>query len=159
MSRMTVPFLWRSGKSTSRTGFPHRCILGTETPLIKCFAACGLGTISKIPLEDLAADPRQLEVMESPMHRRQYLVTDLQASSLAHPGEHALHDVADLTQAAAVGRPRLRQVVFDPPLLEPSVIARGAVLPVPIQGLRLAPRAAAPSTDRRAVIHQVHRLQ
>src|SRR5437762_340005 len=118
-----------------------------------------LGTVSKIPLEDLAADPRQLEVMESPMYRWQYVVTDLQSPRLADPGEHALHDPADLAQTAPVGRPLLRQVVLNPPLLEALVIPRRAILPVPVQGLRLAPRAAAPATDRWDVVHQVHRLQ
>src|SRR5215471_17627172 len=103
------------------------------------------GTISRIPLEDLAADPRHLEVVNGPMHRWQLVVTDLQAPRLAAPGEWALHDPADLAKAAAVRRPRLRPVVFDPPLFEALVISRRAVLPVPMQGLWLVARAAAPS--------------
>jgi hypothetical protein len=47
--------------------------------------------------------------MESPMHRWQNIVPDLQAASLADPGQGALHDPADLAQAAAVRRPLLRQ--------------------------------------------------
>jgi hypothetical protein len=97
--------------------------------------------------------------MESPMHRWQPLVSDLQASCLADPGERALHDPTDLAQAAAVWRPRLRQMVFDPAILEALVISRRAILAVPIQGLRLSPRAAAPPTDRRDVVHEVHRLE
>jgi len=97
--------------------------------------------------------------MKRPMHRRQLVVTDLQAPRLADPGECALHDPADFAQAAAVRRPRLRQVVLDPALFEALVISRCAVLPVSIQGLWLLPRAAAPSTNRRDVVHQVHRLE
>src|SRR4051794_12720340 len=97
--------------------------------------------------------------MKSPMHRRQLVVTDLQAPCLADPGECALHDPADFTQAAAVRRPRLRQVVFDPALFEALVISRRAILPVPIQRLWLPPRAATPSPNRRDVVHQVHRLE
>src|SRR5262249_37602376 len=77
--------------------------------------------------KDLAADPRQLEVMETPMYRRQLVVADLQTSGLADPGEYALHNPADLAQAAPVRRPLLCQVVFDSPLFEALVIPRRAV--------------------------------
>jgi hypothetical protein len=97
--------------------------------------------------------------MESSMHRRQPIVTDLQAPCLADPGEGALHDPADFAQAAAVGRPLLRQMVFDPALFEALMIPRRAVLPVPIQGLRFPPRATAPPPDRRDVVHEVHRFE
>src|SRR5947209_6522150 len=97
--------------------------------------------------------------MEGPMHRRQPLVTDLQPTRLADPGERALHDPADLSQAAAVGRPRLRQVVLDPALLEAPMVPRRAVLPVAVQGLRLASRPAATPADRRDVVHEVHRFE
>ena len=120
---------------------------------------CRLGTISKIPLEDLAADPRQLEEMERPMHRWQPVVTDLQSPRLADPGQRTLHDPANLAQAAAVRRPLPRQVVFDPPLLETLSIPRRPILPVPVQGLGPPPGATATPPDRRDVIHQVHRFQ
>jgi hypothetical protein len=97
--------------------------------------------------------------MESPMHRWQPLVTDLQASCLADPGEGALHDPTDLAQAATVRCPLLRQMVFDPSLFEALMISRRAILAVPIQGLRPSPRAAAPPTDRRDLVHEVHRLE
>jgi hypothetical protein len=96
--------------------------------------------------------------MESPMHCRQPLVTELQSPCLANPGEGALHDPTDLAQAAAVWRPLLRQMVFDPSLLEALMISRGAILAVPIQGLRPSPRAAAPPPDRRDLVYKVHRL-
>ena len=97
--------------------------------------------------------------MESPMHRRQLLVTDLQASRLTDPGKRTLHDPADLAQAAPVRRSLLRQVVFNPPLLEALMIPWRAVLPVPIQGLRLPPRATASPANWRDVVQQIHRLQ
>src|SRR5262249_15611275 len=113
----------------------------------------------KIPLEHLAADLGEAQVMERSMHRWQPVVPDLQAPCLTDPGERAFHHPADFAQATAVRRPLLRQMVFDPALFESLMIARRAVLPVSIQGFRLPPRAAAPPTNRRDVIHQVHRLQ
>src|SRR2546423_14995320 len=89
--------------------------------------------------------------MESPVHRWQSLVTDLQASCLADPGERALHDPADFAQAAAVWRPLPRQVVFDPSLVEALMIARRAILAGPIQGFRLPPRVAPPPPGRRDI--------
>src|SRR5919109_2152547 len=97
--------------------------------------------------------------MEGAMHRRQLLVTDLQAPRLADPGQRTLHDPADLAQAAAVRRPLPRQVALDPALLEALLVARRPILPVPVQRLRLAPRAAAPPADRRDVVHEVERLE
>jgi hypothetical protein len=71
-----------------------------------------------------------------------------------------LHDELSVrTQAAAVRRPLLRQVVFNPSLFEALMISRRAILAVPIQGFRFPPRAAAPPTDRRDIVHQVHRLE
>jgi hypothetical protein len=58
-----------------------------------------------------------------------------------------------------VRRPLPRQVVFDPALFEALLIARRAVLPVPVQGLWLPPRAAALTFDRRDVVYQVHRFE
>src|SRR5207237_5693510 len=118
-----------------------------------------LGTISKIPLEDLAANLGESQVMKSPMHRRQPVVADLQAPCLTDPGQRALHDPADLAQAAAMRRPLLRQVVFDPALLEALMVAWRAILPVPVQRLRLAPGPTALALDRRDVVHQVHRFK
>ena len=81
--------------------------------------------------------------MESPMHRWQYIVPDLQAPRRADPGQRALHDPADLAQAAAVRRPLPRQVILDPALLEALSVPWRAVLPVSGQRLRLPPRPAA----------------
>src|SRR5262249_53754885 len=44
-------------------------------------------------------------------------------------------------------------------LLETLMVPRCALLPVPVQGLRLPPRAAALPADRRKGIPEVHRLQ
>src|SRR4051794_21714405 len=97
--------------------------------------------------------------MESPMHRWQLVVTDLQPTRLTDPGQRALHDPANLSQAAAVRRPLPRQVAFDPPLPETLAIPRRPRLPVPVQGLGPPPGAPAPPADRRDVIHRVHRFQ
>jgi hypothetical protein len=93
------------------------------------------------------------------MHRWQLVVTNLQSPRLTDPGQRALHDPANLSQAAAVRRPLPRQVVFDPPLPETLLIPRRPILPVPVQGLGPMPGAPAAPTDRRDVIHQVHRFQ
>ena len=97
--------------------------------------------------------------MERAMHRGQALVANLEAAGLPDPGQATFHHVADRTQAAAVGRPRPRQVVLDPPLLQPLPIARRAVLAIPVQGVRPASPAAARLSDRRHVVQQRHRLQ
>ena len=97
--------------------------------------------------------------MESPMHRRQPVVPDLQAPGLADPGERARHHPADFAQAAAVRRPRPRPVIRDPPLLEAPLIARPALRAIPVQRLGLPPRPAAPPAEGRAVVHPVHRLE
>src|SRR2546423_953183 len=93
------------------------------------------------------------------MDRRQLVIPDLQPARLTDPREGPLDNPADLAQAAAMRRSLSRQVVLDTPPLEALPIPGRAVLTVPIQGLRLPPRAAAPTTDRRDVVHQVHRLQ
>jgi hypothetical protein len=92
------------------------------------------------------------------MHRWQPVVTDLQSPRLTDPGQRALHDPANLAQAAAVRRPLPRQVVFDPSLLETLLIPRRPILPVPVQGLGPPPGATTAPADRRDVIHQVHRF-
>src|SRR5438128_4193088 len=93
------------------------------------------------------------------MDRRQLVIPDFQPAGLPDPRERPFDDPADLAQAAPVRRPLPRQVVLDPPLLEATSIARRAVLPVPVQRLRLPPGAAAPPADRRDVVHQAHRLE
>src|SRR5262245_38950198 len=97
--------------------------------------------------------------MERSMHRGQTLVANLEPPGLPDPSQPTFHDVADCTQAAAMGRPLPRQVVLDPPLLQPLPVARRAVLSVAIQGLRPAPTAAARLSDRRYLVQQRHRLQ
>ena len=97
--------------------------------------------------------------MERSMHRGQAIVANLEPPGLADPSQATFHHVADLTQAAAVGRPLPRQVVLDPPLLQPLSVARRAVLPVTVQGIRPAPPTAARLSDRRHLVQQGHRLK
>src|SRR3954453_23039238 len=97
--------------------------------------------------------------MEGAMDGRQLVIPGLQPAGLPDPGQGPLDHIADLAQAAPVRRPRGRQVVLDPPLLEALMIPRRAVLPVPVQRLGLPPRPPTPPPDRRDVIHEVHRLQ
>src|SRR3954451_11597561 len=115
-----------------------------------------LETLTKIPLEDRATDPGQLQKVEGTMDRGQLVVADLQAAGLPDPCQGPFHHPADLAQAAPMRRPWPRQVVLDAPLLEPFPVPLGPVRPVPIQGLRLPPRAPTPAVDRRDVVHQVH---
>jgi len=121
---------------------------------LKTFNGVVLETVSKITLEDLAADPRQLEVMESPMSCSELLVPDLQPSSLSHPGQSTLHDPADFPQSTAVRCPRLGQVVLDPSLPQAFAIARGPVSSVPVQAAGSTMPAAARLADQRDVIEQ-----
>ena len=93
------------------------------------------------------------------MDRRQLVIPDLQSAGAPDPLQGAFDDPADLPQAAAVRRPLSRQVVFDPPLLETPSIPRRAVLPVPVQRLRLPPRPATLAADRRDVVHEGHRFE
>src|SRR5262245_36920258 len=118
-----------------------------------------LRTISMIPLKNLAADLGESEVMERTMHRWQHVVPGLQPPRLADPGERALHDPADLPQAAAVRRPLPRQVVLDAALLKAPLVPRRAVLPVPVQRLRLPSWSAALAANGRDVVHEVHRFE
>src|SRR5262249_57069196 len=87
------------------------------------------------------------------MDRRHLVIPDLQPAGLPDPSKGALDHIADLAQAAAVRCPLPRQVVLDATLLEALAVAGGAVLPVPVQRLRLPPRAAALAADRRGVVH------
>src|SRR5512143_1397100 len=86
-------------------------------------SAVELETVSKIPLEDLAADPRQLQIVERSMDRRQSFITDLQSPRLSDPRQRPLYDPTDLAQPTSVGRTRPRQMVLDPSLLEPLLVA------------------------------------
>ena len=94
--------------------------------------------------------------MERSMHCWQSLVANLETPGLPDPRQPTFHHVADLTQAAAVRRSRPRQVVLDPPLLQPLPVAWRAVLPVTVQSLRSAPSAAAGLSDRRYIVQQRH---
>src|SRR5262249_28813559 len=93
------------------------------------------------------------------MDGRQLVVPDLQPAGLPDPAQGPLDHIADLAETAPVWRRGGRQVVPDPPLLEALMIPRRAVLPVPVQRLRLPPRPPTPPPDRRDVLHEVHRLQ
>ncbi len=97
--------------------------------------------------------------MERSMHRWQAIVANLEPPGLADPSQATFHHVADLTQAAAVRRPLSRQVVLDLPLLQPLPVARRAVLPVTVQGLRPPPPATARLADRRHIVQPGHRLK
>ena len=97
--------------------------------------------------------------MERTMHRWQYVVPDLQPPRLADPGERALHDPADLPQAAAVRRPLPRQVVLDAALLEASLVPWRAVLSVLLQRLWLPSWPTALAANGRDVVHEVHRFE
>ena len=97
--------------------------------------------------------------MERTMHGGQALVANLEPTGLADPSQALFHHVADFTQVTAVWRPRPRQVVLDAPLLQPRSVARRAVLPVPVQGLRPATPTAPRLSDRRHIVQQRHRLQ
>src|SRR3954451_8686548 len=111
-----------------------------------------LETLTKIPLQDRATDPGQLQKVEGPMDRGQPVVADLQAAGLPDPCQGPFHHPADLAQAAPVRRPRPRQVVLDTPRLEPLPVPLGPERPVPIQGLRLSPRSPTPTADRRDIV-------
>lgn len=87
---------------------------------------------------------------------RKLLVTDLRSPRLTDPGQRLLHDPADLAQPATVWRSRPRQVVLDPPLLEPLPVARRPILPVAVQGIRPTASAAARLLDQRDVVEQRH---
>jgi hypothetical protein len=110
-------------------------------------------------LQNLAADEGESQKMERSMHRWQSLVANLEPAGLPDPSEATFHHVADLTQATAVRRPLPRQVILDPPLLQPLLVARRAVLPITVQGIRPAPPAAAGLADRRYIIQQRHRFK
>lgn len=90
------------------------------------------------------------------MDRRQLVITDLQAAGLPDPSQRPLHDPADLTQPAPVGRPLPRQVVLDPSASQSLPVSRRPVLPVAVQGLRPATSAAARLADQRDIVEQRH---
>lgn len=92
------------------------------------------------------------------MHRRQPVVPDLEPPGLSDPSQPAFHDVANLSQTAAVGRPRSRQVILDPPCLQALPVPLGPIGAVPVQRLRLAAWPPARPVDRRNVVEQGQRL-
>src|SRR2546430_14723237 len=77
-----------------------------------------LETLTRIPLQDRATDPGELQKGEGAMDRRQLVIPDFQPAGLPDPRQGPLDHVADLAQAAAMRRPLARQVVLDAPLLE-----------------------------------------
>ena len=88
-------------------------------------------TLNKIPLEDRATDPGQLQKVESAMDRWQLVVADLQVAGLPDPCQGPFHHPADLALAAPM-RVRGRAGTPDAPS-SPSPF-RCPVRPVPIQG-------------------------
>src|SRR5437764_6040666 len=102
-----------------------------------------LGTVSKIALDDPTAHAGHLEVVERSMRCRQLLISDLQSTGVANPSQRPLDHLPHASQAAAVRRPRPREVVLDPPLAEPAPVCRRAVGAVAIGVHGPAPRPAA----------------
>lgn len=92
------------------------------------------------------------------MQRGKYLVADFQPSRLADPRQPALDDPANLAQATAVRCPWLRQMIFNPSLLESLMIAGRTIRPIAIQRLGFSSGASPATGDGRNVVHQVHRL-
>jgi len=83
--------------------------------------------------------------VERAVDRRQLVIADLQPPCLPDPRERALDDPPDLAQATAVRRP---------PPLQALLVARDAVLPVPVQRRRLASSATPRLADRRDLVKQ-----
>ncbi len=92
------------------------------------------------------------------MHRWQSVVPDLEPPGLSDPSQPAFHHVAHLPQAAAVGRPRSRQVILEPPGLQALPVPLGPIGSVPVQSLRRAAGAAPPPVDGRDIVEQGERL-
>src|SRR5689334_8043498 len=88
------------------------------------------------------------------MHRWQSVVSDLEPPCLAYPSQTAFHHVADLSQAAAMSRPRPRQVVLDTPDFQGLPVLFAAIGAISVQRLRLAAWPPAWPLDRRDVIEQ-----
>src|SRR5262249_2012381 len=68
-----------------------------------------LETLTKIPLQDHATDPGQLQKVEGAMNRRQLVIADFQPPGLADPRQGPFDHPADLAQPTAVRRPLPRQ--------------------------------------------------
>src|SRR5437763_7837441 len=98
----------------------------------------GLEAVSKMPLKDHTADASQLKVMESAMNCREFVIANLESAGLADPAQGSLDDVADLAQAAAVGRARLGQMVLDVPLAKSLMVARRAIGAIAVEVTRSA---------------------
>src|SRR6478609_4889050 len=96
--------------------------------------------------------------MEGTMDRWEHIVANLQPSGLPDPGERAFDYPADRSQAAAVRRPWLSQVILDPTLLQTPAVARRSVGPVPVGALGTPPSAPTPLADERDVIQQRQRF-
>ncbi len=92
------------------------------------------------------------------MHRRQSVVPDLEPPGPSDPSQPAFHHVANRPQAAAVGRPRSRQVILDPPCLQALPVPLGPIGSVPVQSLRLAAGPPPPPVDGRDIVEQGERL-
>lgn len=137
----------------------HRSVPPLLFQVVSLKSQESLETVSKILLEDLAADPRQLQIVERPMDRWQFVVSNLQSSRLPDPRQRPLYDPADLAQPAPVGRSRPRQVVLDPSPLEPLAITWRSVLPVAVQSIRPTASATARLSDQRNVVEQRHRQE
>src|SRR3954454_5168088 len=115
---------------------------GESGPVGACFSQSGrspqarhtpyprhLETLTKIPLEDRATDPGQLQKVEGAMDRWQLVVADLQVAGLPDPRQGPFPHPADLPQAAPMRRPWPRQVILDAPFLELLLVPLGPVRP------------------------------
>ena len=80
-----------------------------------------LETLTKIPLQDRATNPGELQKVEGAMDRRQLVIPDFQPTGLPDPRQGPLDHVADLAQAAAMWCPLARQMVLDASLLDVSL--------------------------------------
>jgi hypothetical protein len=92
------------------------------------------------------------------MHRWQSLIPDLQAPSLADPGQTAFDHRADLPQAAAMRRPWPRQLVLDTSRFQTLLVVLAAVDAIPVLRLRLTAWPPTRPRDEWDVIEQGQRL-
>src|SRR4051812_50037317 len=75
------------------------------------------------------------------------------------PRQRPLDVPTGLPQAAAVGRPSLRQHRPDPPLPQPLAILLRVVRPVTLDSLRAAPRPTPRALDRRDRVDQREQMR
>jgi hypothetical protein len=88
------------------------------------------------------------------MHGWQALVANLEPPRLSDPGQPPFDNVPDFPQPAPVGGTRPRQVILNPPFLQPVAVASRPIGPVSIHGLWLATGPPPPPVNRGNVIEQ-----